>query len=243
MTNSDLGVKVAIMQPYLFPYMGYFQLIQAADFFVQFDDVNFQKKGWINRNQILLNGKPHKFVLPLVKASQNKLIQELDISDGSNSKLKLLAKIESAYRKAPQIESVLPVLSKIILYPANNLCDYLDNSIQQLCSFIGIATKILRSSELPETYIEDNAEERLINITKSLNGNTYVNASGALALGLYSTDNFNRAGIDLRFIQPGNIAYDQRSSEFVANLSIIDVLMFNTPEQVSTHLQNYSLVS
>ena len=74
-------MTVAIMQPYLFPYIGYWQLIHAVDTFVIFDDVNYIKKGYINRNNILVNGQKQTFTLELMSASQNKLINDIDIGN------------------------------------------------------------------------------------------------------------------------------------------------------------------
>lgn len=124
-------MKLAIMQPYFLPYIGYFQLINAVDTFVLLDDVNYINKGWINRNQLLLNGKAHLFTLPLQKASQNKLINQLELSNETKWKDKLLKTIETAYKKAPQFHLVFPLISQILQYPESNLSLFIHHSIQK----------------------------------------------------------------------------------------------------------------
>jgi len=133
-------MKVAIMQPYLFPYIGYFQLVEAVDYFVILDEVNFIKRGWINRNRILISNKEHTFTLPLQKASQNKLIKELELFKPDSSKEKLLTTIRHAYSKAPEFEGVFPVLEEIILSQENILSPYIANSIRKITNILDIKT-------------------------------------------------------------------------------------------------------
>ena len=238
--NPDVkAIRVSIMQPYLFPYIGYFQLIDQSDIFVQYDDVNYIKKGWINRNQILVNGQPHRFVLPVRNVSQNKKILELEVSDVPTN---LLRTFHRAYSKAPEFASVYPLIETILTNKTRNLADYLDDSIQALTEFMGITTRILRSSQLPDSFTRCDREQRLVQITHSLGGNIYLNAPGARELGLYSPEVFLSAGIKLMYLAPGKVEYRQMSPKFQPNLSIVDVLMFNPVDKVREHLNNFALV-
>jgi len=242
MTDQNQSLKIAVMQPYLFPYIGYFQLIAEVDCFVQYDDVNFRKKSWINRNRILLNQSPHRFALPLSKATQNKYINELDITKTPDPRPKLLDTLKHAYAKTSEFEQVFPMLSDIVMYPATNLADYLDNSIRQICGFIGISSQILKSSEIKLSNPKNKGQDRLIDLVLNLDGRVYVNAPGAREAGLYSHEGFHEHSIELRYLKPGEIVYDQGQEHFEPNLSIIDVLMFNNIEETRSHLQNYVLV-
>ena len=103
-------MKIAIMQPYFFPYLGYWQLMNIVDKFVIYDDVNYIKRGWINRNRILVEGKPFYIHVPVMKASQNKIINEMEVFVDSSLRKKELKTIELAYKKAPFFDSVYPLI-------------------------------------------------------------------------------------------------------------------------------------
>lgn len=229
-------MKIAIMQPYFFPYIGYWQLINAVDIFIIYDDVNFIKKGWINRNNILFNKQKKMFTLPLVKMSQNKLINETFIAQ--DSKPAVLDLIKSAYAKAPYFNEVFPILSDIILYEENNLTKYLSNSLQKISNYVGINTKFLYSSKIDK----DNSlhgEDKIIEICKKIRTQTYINPIGGHSL--YNKDDFAAENISLKFIQPKDIIYKQFNNDFVPSLSIIDIIMFNPPEKIKEMLNDYGL--
>lgn len=105
-------MKIAVMQPYLFPYIGYFQLLNAVDMFVVFDDVNFIKKGWINRNNILVNRQKYLFTVPLKDASQNKLIKEVQIADDGWQE-KFLKTVAQSYKKAEFFDEAFALIEKL----------------------------------------------------------------------------------------------------------------------------------
>ena len=172
------------MQPYFFPYIGYWQLIKAVDIFVIFDDVNYINKGYINRNSILIDGQPKRFTLELSGASQNKHINELLI--GNNCE-KLLKTISLAYRKAPRYAEIYPLLAKIILNKERNLAKYVGYSIQEIARQIGIGTKILYSSSI-EKCPTLKGQDKILAIVKKLEGNHYLNAIGGRHL--YEKDRF-----------------------------------------------------
>ena len=191
-------MKVSIMQPYFFPYIGYFQLIANSDVFVIYDDVNFIKKGWINRNSILVNNTSYLFSMPLQNVSQNKLINEIFISDLDKWKMDLLKTISSSYKKAPFYQDVYPLIEKIISFDELNLAIYIQNSIQNLCAYLNINTKLIMSSEI----VKNNGlkgENKIIDICLQLGANQYVNAIGGFEL--YTKENFRVKNIDLKFIK------------------------------------------
>lgn len=228
-------MKVAIMQPYLFPYIGYFQLINAVDVFVVYDDVNYIKKGYINRNSILLGDSKFQFTFPIVGASQNVKICELDFDFFSD---KFLKTIVLSYLKAPFFNNVFPVIEGIFYFEDKNVSKFLVNSIVEICTYLQIQTKIMISSEL-QFAKDEKASGRIISICKSLRASNYINAIGGKLL--YDVENFNRNDLTLEFLQAGEIEYKQFINSFVPWLSIIDVMMFNDVSTIQKMLNNYTL--
>ena len=229
-------MKLAIMQPYFIPYIGYFQLIKAADTFLIYDDVQFIKGGWINRNYMLLNGSKFMFNLILKGASANKLINEISVQPNQN---KLLKTIYHSYNKAPYFESAFPVIENILNYEDKNLAKFIGNSIITICNYSEIDTKIIYSSAL-EKNNELKAQEKIIHICKLLDADTYINAIGGKEL--YDKETFKQAYIDLKFIKNNSTPYTQFKNEFIPWLSILDVMMFNSVEEINKMLDDYELI-
>ena len=229
-------MKLAIMQPYFMPYIGYWQLMNAVDTYVVYDDVNYINRGWINRNNILISGSSYMFTIMLKKASQNKLINEIEILDDFS---KLKKQIEFAYKKAPYYDRIIVLLNKIFDYPNKNLSDFLLNSMRVICEYLNINTTLIKSSDVKK----DNtlhAESKILDICKVLKADEYYNAIGGQSL--YNKDEFKTSGIDLKFLKPEIMPYKQFKNDFVAGLSMIDVLMFNSVDEINMMLDRYELV-
>lgn len=228
------------MQPYFLPYIGYFQLINAVDTFVLLDDVNFIKRGWINRNNILLNKQAHMISIPIDKPSQNKLINETKINFTDKNKEKLIKTIHMAYSKAPMFDEVYPIIENIINNKETDLTNFLLNSFIQLSNYLGIKTEFLLSSQINK----DNSlksQYRIIEICEKLNTKTYINLPGGKSL--YDKESFLKEKIELRFIMPNidNVVYKQFNNDFIENLSFLDIIMFNDRKKALSFLQEYSL--
>lgn len=232
-------MKIAIMQPYVFPYIGYFQLIKDVDLFVIFDDVNFIKKGWINRNNLLSNGTAIRFTVPLKSASQNKLIRDTIVNDESEWRDDLLKTITHSYKKAPYFESVFPVVQKILDNPENNIAYFNFLSLKEISSYLDLNTNFILSSQI-EKDLSKKGSEKIIEICKSLKATVYVNAIGGIDL--YSKESFDKENITLHFLKTNNIEYKQFDNDFVPWLSIIDILMFNSKEKTIQLLNEYTLI-
>jgi hypothetical protein len=228
-------MKLAIMQPYLFPYIGYFQLIRAVDTFVMYDDVNYINKGWINRNRILVNGAEFLFTLNLNKASQNKLINEITIGENS---AKLLKTVELAYKRAAFFESVFPIVETIVRSEEKKLHSFIANSLTEVCRYLNITTKLLYSSDI-EKHGQLRGQEKIVAICRALNADTYLNPVNGKAL--YEKAEFKKYNIDLLFLQSNTIQYSQFDQSFIPWLSIIDVMMFNSRADITAMLDQYSL--
>lgn len=226
------------MQPYLFPYIGYFQMINAVDVFVFYDDVNFIKGGWINRNRMLINGSDKLFTVPLKDASSFKLINEIEINTKVPAYSKIVTSISQSYRKAPFFQEVFPIIESVFKSPVATICDLTVLSIQAVNDYLGIATLLKRSSlDFADTKGLDRAE-RLIAICKQTGAQKYINAIGGQEL--YTKQYFASEGIDLKFIKTQPIEYRQFDNDFVSWLSIIDVLMFNSVEDIKVMLNKYT---
>ena len=233
-------MKVGIMQPYLFPYLGYFQSINAVDKFVLYDDVQYIKRGWINRNNLLCNKKPHMFVFSIIKDHQYKNINERFYINGFNiEKEKFLNTLKTFYKKAPYFIGIYSLIEKILVYPDNNVSEFNENSLKIMCEYLDIKTQFIKSTDLSKNK-ELKGEYKIIQINKILNSNCYINSIGGIEL--YLKENFQKENIKLNFIKMKDVNYRQFDGEFVSNLSIVDVLMFNSKEEVKKLLNEYELV-
>lgn len=234
-------MKLAIMQPYFLPYIGYFQLMNSVDNFVVYDDIEFTKKGWINRNRILVNGKDQLFTLPIKKDSDYLGVCERRLSNNYKIEAKkILNKIEIYYKKAPHFKEVYPIITDCFLYKEENLFNFIYYSIEKIKTSLGIKTKLLISSKigLKERL---KGEARVISICKHLGASHYINAIGGLEL--YDKEIFLKEDLKLNFIKSSDvIRYKQFDNIFVPWLSIIDVMMFNTKEEISKMLDLYTLI-
>lgn len=229
-------MTVAIMQPYLFPYIGYWQLINAVNTFVIYDDVNFIKQGYINRNSILTNGKSQQFTLELIGASSNKLINEISVG---NNKNKVLKTIKQNYSKAPYYNEIIIIIEEILNNEEKNLAKFIGFSLMKISNYLGINTKFMFSSNI-EKNNDLKAQEKVLEICKILQANKYINAIGGKEL--YSKETFRENKIELNFLKTKLVEYKQFNYEFVAYLSIIDVLMFNDKEKVIHYLNDFELI-
>jgi hypothetical protein len=228
------------MQPYLFPYIGYFQLIQAADKFVVYDNIQFTKKGWINRNRILVNGKDEYITLPLKKDSDFLNVDERKIADSFNEeRIKILRKINESYKKAPEFKTVFLLLETILNNSEPNLFEFLYHSLQALCNYLDIKTAFIISSALAINH-QLKSQDKVIAICKALEATTYINTIGGV--NLYSKETFQQNNMELNFIKATPVEYKQFSNEFIPWLSIIDVLMFNSKEKIQEYLQSYQTI-
>lgn len=228
------------MQPYFLPYIGYWQLIHSVDEFVVYDNIEYVKKSWINRNRMLQDGHDFLFTLPLKKDSDYLNVDKRYLSNDSDKvNAKTLRQIESAYKKAPEFSKVFPIIKECFECPEKNLFNYIRNSIQTICELLDIKTKITISSTISIDH-SLKAEQKVLAICKQLNTTNYINTSGGK--GLYDKDRFASEGIKLQFMQSKYIEYPQLNNEFVPWLSIIDVLMFNNLKTVQRFLGEFEIL-
>lgn len=222
------------MQPYFFPYLGYFQLVATVDQFIVYDNIKYTKKGWINRNRILQNNRDAIFSLPLKKGSDYLCVCERELAADFNRK-KLLNQIKGAYQRAPYYAKTIPLLEMIINYENANLFGYLHHSIVKICEHLGINTQITVSSGVAIDHDLRN-QDKVLALCAATGATTYVNAIGGIEL--YSKEEFLDKGIELKFIKSKTFEYQQFGNEFIAWLSIIDVMMFNPIDVIHDYITN-----
>lgn len=230
-------MKLAIMQPYFLPYIGYFQLIAAVDTFVVYDNIKYTKKGWINRNRWLQNGADATFTLPLEKGSDSLNIDQRAVAPDFD-RVKFLNQLKGNYGKAPCYASTRELLEELLPDRDRNLFLVLLHSIQLVCRHLGIKTEIMVSSTLQADHTL-HGQNRVLDICRAQQARTYINAIGGIEL--YSKQDFAEAGIDLKFLRPQAFEYPQFGAPFVPWLSIVDVLMFNPVESIRRQLLQYDL--
>lgn len=228
---------LAANQPYFIPYIGYWQLINAADVFEIADDYHYIKKGWINRNRLLCNNSFQYIILPLEKQSSSKMIMNSYISDIHPHTIH--KRIQCTYGKAPYYEQGNQLMQSILSYPDKNLSEFLFHSISVICDYLEIKTKLIKTSSLPGNN-EFKRECRIYDQCARLGADTYINAIGGMQL--YNFEEFKKRGITLKFLKTKPIEYKQFGSPFVPNLSILDVIMFNSREEVIKMLDCYDLI-
>jgi hypothetical protein len=246
-------MKIAIMQPYFFPYLGYFQLINAVDKFIIYENVSFIKKGWIHRNRILEKYRhPLYFGVDLSGKSSNKNISELYLQRNSDWQRKLVKKISMNYKGSAFYEQVFPLIQDCINIEEPLLHNYNSQIIKKIVTFLDIETEVqyensgyldlkLKLENGISKYGEyDTKVKRIFEICKKEGADNYINAIGGLEL--YRKSDFIKQSINLHFIKSNNFEYKQFSNQFHPNLSIIDVLMHNGKEETKKLLNNYNLI-
>ena len=229
---------LAANQPYLFPYLGYWQLINAADVFLIGDDYAYMRKSWINRNRILINGRPQWFRMEVEDASSFRSIIDTRIKPiDLENKLRTL---EMAYHKAPYFADAYALARRVLTFDSGGmLAPFLENSIREVCGYLGIDTRIGHTSDFPGNAALKR-EHRIYDLCHRLGADVYINAPGGQDL--YSFDDFSSHGIELRFLQPELRPYPQFGAPFVPSLSILDVLMFNSREAAHDMLSHCSFI-
>ena len=232
-------MTLAIMQPYLFPYIGYFQLVKAVEKFIIYDDVAFIKQGWINRNTILVNKQRHSFFVPVKAISSFKKISETEIDYKSDWTKKTLLTLEQSYKKAPYFNDFFPVMETVFKSKKNTISEMAIDSIIHVSNYLELTTTFEQSSIIYNNQAL-KGKERVIDICLKEKAKHYINPIGGQEL--YSKEEFLSHNICLNFLKTQSISYKQFNNEFIPWLSIIDVLMFNSKEEARALLDNYELL-
>jgi len=230
---------IGIMQPYFFPYIGYWQLVAMSDVFVVYDDGLYRKNGWIHRNRILGYGDPIAISTEIQSKSCNRRINETERVPSEFHVNKLLKSIAMRYAKAPYCKRTMDVIEPLLRNPEPGLVDYLVASIRGVMSYLEIETPLVLSSTIAKDGLE-GVVDKVERICKTVGILNYVNPPNGEIL--YDRQDFASRGLKLQFIhRDADISYRQFGGDFVPDLSIIDVMMFNPPEDIRALLKRYTL--
>ena len=229
-------MKVGIMQPYFMPYLGYFQLLNLVDRFVIYDNIEYTKKGWINRNRIILNGEISTISIPLKKGSDFLNINERYLAENwDREKIKLINRLRQAYIKAPNFSVFFPIIEEILNEENKNLFEFIFNSIIKIKEFLEIKTEIIVSSHLKVNH-DLKSQDKVLEICNDLGAKSYYNSIGGE--NLYFKESFDKVNIDLNFIKVNDIKYN----DFNSHLSIIDIIMHNSRNEINYLLNQFSII-
>jgi hypothetical protein len=227
LNTVDFGprpLRLAIMQPYFFPYVGYFQLIKSVDHFIFLDNVNFIKKGWINRNQFLVSGAPHLFTIALKNVSQNALISDTMIYNKESSRADLINLIDRNYGAAEfkhiGIELVEQSFSSL---SGNTICELAARTVCTASKMLGLNTSFSFASD----YDCDGATgaRRILALCEHLSATHYVNLPGGKDL--YCERDFQQRKIELQFLDVTLREYPVATFDWIPRLSVLDLIMNN----------------
>lgn len=229
-------MKVALMQPYFFPYIGYFQLIHAVDEFVIFDNAQYIRRGWMNRNRILNAQKEAIYInVPVQKAKRETKIKDIVINNNINWKENIFNQL-NYYQKTPYYVDTMNFLNECLNNEYSNLSQFNTLLLKKICNLLDIKTNIsVLSKELPIISDDNAADEWGIEVSKALNATVYINAIGGMEF--YDQQKYITNGLDIQFIKPMLKPYNQFNNTFIPGLSIIDVMMFNPVEEIKEMLE------
>lgn len=234
-------MKVAIMQPYFFPYIGYFQLIGAVDRFILFDDVQYIRHGWINRNRILKPVEGYQYItIPLAAHSRSTPIKDIQAADAASSKNKIVRQLEHYKKTAPYYKTVMELTGDCFGTEHSHITEMNGHYLQAVCDYIGVEFQPEWSSRMNFDYSQvKDAGEWALRMSEQIGATTYINPVGGREL--FDTCKFKESNIRLQFLKPGIKEYNQRRTHFEPGLSIIDVMMFNEPAEIRNLLNDYQL--
>jgi len=229
-------MKIGIIQPYFLPYIAYFSLINLVDRFVYYDDVQYIRRGWVNRNRVKMKNEWIYLTLPVQKAPLTSKINEIRTINNEKKVRKIKITLEHCYKKTPFYEIIKEMVFKHI-QPNEKISKINISLLNEICNYLEIDTKMYISSEIQKD--EDlNREEKIIEICKILKGDHYINPIGGI--NLYSKERFQNENLKLNFLKIGEIVYPQGEYNFISNLSIIDVLMWNSKDDIKKMLNYYT---
>ncbi|WP_116830433.1 WbqC family protein [Pseudomonas syringae] len=231
--NETLG----IMQPYFFPYIGYFQLIAAVQRGLVFDIVKYKRKSWMNRNRVLGSKGDWQYINVPVCVSEGALIKDATITDLACAHRRIKNQLEHYRSQAPYFRETLQVVEQTFGTPATHLCELNTRALKVVCEYLGMSFNwescAAMNLDLPPI---EHAGQWALEISTVLGARQYINATGGREI--FIPGEWQERGIELRFLEPASFSYSTGPLNFVENLSIIDVLMWNAPETVLAYLHN-----
>ena len=236
-------MKLGIMQPYYFPYIGYFQLIHAVDRYVFLDTTQYVRRGWMNRNRIINIKEGTTYItVPVEKSPQGTAINDMRIDNSKDWKNTTISQLNEVYKKrAPYFSEVIDLVRRTLDSSNDSLSELNIQSISCVFEYLEMPFEFDVFSKMDLDIPNDcKGDEWTFHITNRMGYETYINPPGGRSF--YDTEKFNAVGIDLKFIQPNLSIYNQEIGRFESGLSILDVLMFNSVPDVRTMLSDYKIL-
>lgn len=221
-------MKLAIMQPYFFPYLGHFALIEATDRWVVFDVVQYQPRSWMNRNRVLHPNSGWQYIgVPVKKAPRGTPIHEVRLVDKDAALGRIIGQLEHYRRRAPFYRQVVDMVrAAFAATRTDKLADLAVASLREICGYLGVAFNAIRCSDLPLSADRiEHAGDWALAISRLMGASCYVNPAGGRHL--FRPDDWRAAGIGLAFLETQHFHYDCGPHAWIENLSILDVLMWN----------------
>lgn len=218
-----MGLRLAAMQPYLFPYVGYFQLMHACDAFVLLDDVQYIRRAWINRNYIWQGRRSVRFTLPVAKAAQEARILDMRVDPTQYVKFrsKLLNALHHSYGKEKRFDEIYTLIASVFAPEATTLCSLASSSIFNVCDYLGLDKTVYRASELAPQR-SGSRSVQILALCEALQGSEYLNP--VAGTDLYQPDVLAGGGCRLLALAP-HIPDELCDPIARRPLSIIDSLM------------------
>jgi hypothetical protein len=235
-------MKLGIMQPYFLPYLGYFALIKHTDYWIVFDIVQFIRQGWIGRNRILKPGGGWQYIMvPLEKSSTSTPIKDKKIRTNESWQKKILLQLMHYKKKAPYYIKVIELLETGFEFNDTGITKLNVRLIKIICDYLCVPFNygIFSEMDIPIGAVNE-PDEWALEISKALKADTYLNPPGGMEF--FNREKFEKAGINLKFLKVNLQPYNQLCEPFEPGLSIIDVMMFNSPEEISIMLDQYELI-
>lgn len=237
-------MKLGIMQPYFFPYIGYFSLLRNTDKWIVFDTVQYIERGWINRNKIIHPAKPEAMyvTVPLMEHRRIDAIRDIRIDRKQLYVDKILGQIQASYKKrSPYFDEVFHLVEGCLNTETESISRLNILSMKKVCGYLEISLDLQIFSEMKIDLGKiDAPDEWALNISKALGAEEYINPPGGKDF--FCKEKYEKSGIKLSFLKANSVLYDQKKSVFLPNLSIIDAMMFNSKEDVRNMLDDFSIL-
>ncbi len=234
-------MRLAIMQPYFFPYLGYLALIKHTDHFVVFDTPQFIRHGWIERNRILKHQEGWQYIkVPLEKHKRETAIKDVRIKNTADWKRKIIAQLNHYKKKANYYREVMDLLEEVFNFETDSIVKLDVFALEKVLEYLRIDFKYSIFSEMNlKVKKPQSPDEWALNITKAMEADEYINLPGGKDF--FDKNKYEKEGIALKFLNINLTEYDQKRKLFEPGLSIIDVMMFNSPQNINNMLDNYEL--
>ncbi len=236
-------MRLGIMQPYFFPYLGYFSLIKHTDKWVVFDTPQFIRHGWIERNRILKPGDGWQYIkVPLEKHSRDTVIKDIRISQNQDWGIKILAQLEHYKKKAPYYSEVINLLNEVVDHKTNSIVEFDIKALSMVCEYLGLNFDhtVFSTSDI-KIYNVNAPDEWALEISCVMGADMYYNPPGGE--NFFDSNKYRERGIELKFLKLNLREYDQKRDSFEPGLSIIDIMMFNSPDIIREMLDDITLDS